>query len=137
PAPSTSRGASRGSSPTPPATPSAQPSGRDSVVETAGRLAAGQPTGRRQTATSATRLQPPGGTFCGMPSLARTEARERAALLTVHNYAIDLELSEHEPRFRSETTISFDCARPGAASFLDLRPAELESVQLNGAELDP
>jgi aminopeptidase N len=81
--------------------------------------------------------QPPGGTFCGMPSLARTEARERAALLSVHNYAIELELSEHEPQFRSTTTISFDCARPGAASFADIRPAELESVQLNGADLDP
>jgi aminopeptidase N len=72
-----------------------------------------------------------------MPSLARAEARQRAALLTVHNYALELELSEHDPRFHSRTTIRFGCAEPGASTFLDVRPAALESVELNGAALDP
>ncbi|HJQ02534.1 MAG TPA: aminopeptidase N [Jatrophihabitans sp.] len=72
-----------------------------------------------------------------MPSLARAEAQQRAALLTVHKYSLELELSEHEPRFRSQTTIRFDCAVPGASTFLDVRPAALEWVELNDEPLDP
>ncbi len=72
-----------------------------------------------------------------MPSLTRTEAIERAALVTVDSYRVALQLSESEPEFRSDTTISFRCAVVGASTFLDLRPAGIEEIELNGMALDP
>ncbi|HEX5597583.1 MAG TPA: aminopeptidase N, partial [Micromonosporaceae bacterium] len=71
-----------------------------------------------------------------MPSLTRAEAAERAALLTVESYRIDLDLTGTDGRFRSITTIRFR-AEPAAASFVEVRPAELTGVRLNGVPLDP
>ncbi|HEX5542687.1 MAG TPA: aminopeptidase N [Micromonospora sp.] len=71
-----------------------------------------------------------------MPSLTRSEAAERAALLTVQEYRIDLDLTGAGDRFRSTTTIRFR-AEPGAATFVEVRPAQLISVRLNGAPVDP
>ncbi|MFL6163059.1 MAG: aminopeptidase N [Jatrophihabitantaceae bacterium] len=72
-----------------------------------------------------------------MPSLARAEAAERAELLTVESYRLMLDLPAAGERFRSECIIRFRAARPGASSFVDLRPAELTSAELNGRPLDP
>ena len=72
-----------------------------------------------------------------MPSLTRLEAAERAALLTVRNYRISLDLTGTGADFGSDTTIEFDAATPGASTFLDLRAARVVSVLLNGEPVDP
>ncbi|KJK55082.1 aminopeptidase N [Saccharothrix sp. ST-888] len=72
-----------------------------------------------------------------MPALQRTEARIRARLVQVRDYQVDLDLTRGEEVFGSTTVIRFDCTEPGAATFLDLQPAALHRVVLNGRELDP
>ena len=74
-------------------------------------------------------------------NLTRQEAGERARLLRVEQYRIVLDLGNaKDPQaktFRSASTITFDCARPGSSTFLDLIAPEVESVELNGRALDP
>jgi aminopeptidase N len=72
-----------------------------------------------------------------MPSLTRAEAAERAALLTVDGYAVDLDLTTGDVEFDSTTVVRFRCARPGAGSFVELRCADLRGAALNGRPLDP
>ncbi|MEO6702488.1 MAG: aminopeptidase N [Jatrophihabitantaceae bacterium] len=72
-----------------------------------------------------------------MPSLARIEAAERAALLTVSNYTIVLDLPATGAEFQSESTIRFSCAEPGATTFVDLHAVALEAAVLNGGPVDP
>ncbi len=69
------------------------------------------------------------------PSLTPAEAAERAGLLTVESYAVDLDLTRGDDVFRSTTTIRF-AASPGAASFVELKPARLLGARLNGKPLD-
>jgi aminopeptidase N len=71
-----------------------------------------------------------------MPSLTRAEAAERAALLSVDAYEIDLDLTTADAEFGSTTVVRFRCARPGADTFVEIRPAALHSVTLNGRVLD-
>ncbi|MEV8536523.1 aminopeptidase N [Streptomyces sp. NPDC051211] len=79
-------------------------------------------------------------------NLSRDEARERAELLSVDGYEVVLDLrsavDEAEPAegprtFRSVTTIRFRAAAPGTATFADLIAPSVNSVTLNGQELDP
>ncbi len=70
-----------------------------------------------------------------MPSLTRTEAAERGAVLTVRSYLVDLDLTTGADTFRSNTTIAFD-ARPGSEVFLDVQPEVLHSVLLNDRQVD-
>ncbi|MDG4789277.1 aminopeptidase N [Micromonospora sp. WMMD1102] len=72
-----------------------------------------------------------------MPSLTRVAAAERAALLTVESYDIELDLTGAAERFRSVTTVRFRAATPGAATFVEVRPARLLGVRCNGIDLDP
>ncbi|WP_306212845.1 aminopeptidase N [Actinoplanes sp. RD1] len=74
----------------------------------------------------------------GVRSLTQGEAEERGALLTVQRYDIDVDLTELPggPRVRSTSTISFTCATPGAASFVDAAATVLRAT-LNGRELGP
>ncbi|MEN3612816.1 aminopeptidase N [Plantactinospora sp. ZYX-F-223] len=72
-----------------------------------------------------------------MPSLTRVAAAERAALLTVESYDIELDLTGPAERFRSTSTVRFRAATPGAGTFVEVRPARLLGVRLNGADLDP
>ena len=67
--------------------------------------------------------------------LTREEARERARLLTVHAYEVELDLTTGEEVFASTTRLTFD-ARPGATTFLDLIARRVHRVELNGRELD-
>jgi aminopeptidase N len=71
-----------------------------------------------------------------MPSLTRAEAAERAALLSVDGYTIDLDLTGTDAEFGSTTVVRLRCARPGVDTFVEIRPAVLHSVTLNGRELD-
>ncbi|MFF0157659.1 aminopeptidase N [Streptomyces sp. NPDC005263] len=84
-------------------------------------------------------------------NLTREEAQQRAKLLTVDSYEIDLDLSgaqgggtsrssEAESgggTYRSVTTVRFDVAEPGAESFIDLVAPTVHEVALNGDPLDP
>jgi aminopeptidase N len=69
-------------------------------------------------------------------NLTREEARERAGLVSAAEYDVSLDPSG-EDVFRAETTIRFDCARPGAATFLDCESARVAELSVNGASMDP
>ncbi|WDZ84820.1 aminopeptidase N [Micromonospora cathayae] len=70
-----------------------------------------------------------------MPSLSRVEATARGALITVESYRVDLDLTAGD-RFRSHATVEFR-ATPGAATFVEVKPAHLVRVRLNDRDLDP
>jgi aminopeptidase N len=70
-------------------------------------------------------------------NLTRDEARERASLLTIHDYDVTLDLTVSERTFPSTTVVRFACAQPGASTFADLVGATVHEVTLNGRSLDP
>ncbi|NKQ27274.1 aminopeptidase N [Streptomyces galbus] len=72
-------------------------------------------------------------------NLTREEAQQRAKLLTVDSYEIDLDLSgaQEGGTYRSVTTVRFDVAENGAQSFIDLVAPAVHEVTLNGDALDP
>ncbi|GAA3791379.1 aminopeptidase N [Streptomyces coacervatus] len=71
-----------------------------------------------------------------MSVLTRDEAQTRATLLDVHRYTIDLDLTTGDETFDSRTVIRFT-ARTDANTFVELKPARLRSVTLDGQPLDP
>ncbi|NYI06223.1 aminopeptidase N [Allostreptomyces psammosilenae] len=72
-----------------------------------------------------------------MPALTRAEAEERARLVAVLDYAIDLDLTRGPEVFGSTTVVRFTVGQPGAATFIELQPAVLRGAVLNGRVLDP
>ncbi|WUI01666.1 aminopeptidase N [Spirillospora sp. NBC_00431] len=71
-------------------------------------------------------------------NLTRDEARERARLLTVESYTVELDLTTaSEEHFGSTTVVRFGSAEPGASTFIDLHGAVVRDVTLNGKSLDP
>ncbi len=74
-------------------------------------------------------------------NLTRTEASRRTELLTVSDYAVDLDLSssvgEGVERFRSRTTVRFSSREVGAQTFIDLVAPVVQRVRLNGRDLAP
>ncbi|MFD0213620.1 aminopeptidase N [Streptomyces hirsutus] len=74
-------------------------------------------------------------------NLTREEAQQRAKLLTVDSYEIDLDLSgaQEGGTYRSVTTVRFDVSADaeGAESFIDLVAPTVHEVTLNGDALDP
>jgi aminopeptidase N len=68
-------------------------------------------------------------------NLTREEARDRAALLTIDSYEIDLDLTTGDTTFASTTTVRFR-AEKGASTWLDLIAPAVEEVVLNGKKLD-
>ncbi|EPH42243.1 aminopeptidase N [Streptomyces aurantiacus] len=71
-----------------------------------------------------------------MPVLTRDEAQTRAQLLDVQRYEIALDLTTGEETFDSRTVITFTAAADGD-TFVELKPAHLRSVTLDGSPLDP
>ncbi|TRV81337.1 aminopeptidase N [Streptomyces sp. 130] len=71
-------------------------------------------------------------------NLTREEAQERARLLTVDAYEIDLDLSgaQEGGTYRSVTVVRFDSAEAGAETFIDLVAPAVHEVELNGRALD-
>ena len=69
-------------------------------------------------------------------NLTRIEAEERAALVSVHDYDVVLDVTTGPEVFRSQTTVRFS-ATEGASTFIDAITAAVHSVTLNGASLDP
>ncbi|SQD93617.1 Aminopeptidase N [Parafrankia sp. Ea1.12] len=74
-----------------------------------------------------------------MQPLSQAEAVARAALVQVHSYHVDLDLTgtSSGPRFTSTTTVSFSCRQPGAATFAELKAIGVELARLNGRDLGP
>ena len=70
-----------------------------------------------------------------LPNLTRNEAIERAALVTVDRYLIELDLCSSEKTFRSTTTVEFE-ALPGADTYIDLVADRVHSAVLNGHAID-
>ena len=71
-----------------------------------------------------------------MPGQTRTEAAERARLLTVHAYDVELDLTTGAETFESVSRIRFSCAEPGTSTFLDLTARKIHGVTLNGRPVD-
>jgi len=70
-----------------------------------------------------------------MRSLTRTEARDRAASITVTSYDVQLDLTQGEEHFESRSVIEFT-SLDGHDTFVDVLPASLLRVTLNGRLLD-
>lgn len=75
-----------------------------------------------------------------LPNLTRDQAVERAALVTVDTYRIDIDVTDGggqpgERTFRSTTTVEFD-ALPGADTYIDLAAVTVHSAVLNDRPID-
>ncbi len=69
--------------------------------------------------------------------ITRDETSERARLLRVESYDIELDLTRGEDVFGSVSVIIFDCAEPGASSHADLVARTVHEITLNGSPVDP
>jgi aminopeptidase N len=78
-------------------------------------------------------------------ALTHGDARARAALIAVREYAVDLDLTGADaddpssgaaPTFGSRSTISFTCTTPGSTTFVEVWADEVSSATLNGQALD-
>ncbi|MGW0565484.1 aminopeptidase N [Streptomyces sp. NPDC003016] len=71
-------------------------------------------------------------------NLTREEAQQRASLLTVDAYGIELDLSgaQEGGTYRSVTTVRFESAEADAQTFIDLVAPAVHQVVLNGKSLD-
>ncbi|HUO39593.1 MAG TPA: aminopeptidase N [Mycobacterium sp.] len=70
-----------------------------------------------------------------LPNLTRDQAIERAALVTVDTYRIELDLTGGERTFRSTTTVTFE-ALAGADTFIDIAADPVHSATINGRPID-
>ncbi len=75
-----------------------------------------------------------------LPNLTRDQAAERAALVTIDNYRIVLDLTDgaggpSERTFRSTTTVAFD-ALAGSDTVIDIAADSVRSATLNGVDID-
>jgi aminopeptidase N len=68
-------------------------------------------------------------------NLTRNEARDRARLLKVDSYRIDLDLTGGAATFRSLTTVTFRAASQGASTFIDLTAPGIREITLNGRQV--
>lgn len=71
-----------------------------------------------------------------MPALQRDEAQTRAQFIDVHRYEIHLDLTRGEEHFDSRTVIHFT-TRAAGDTFVEIKPAALHTVTLDGRTLDP
>ncbi|MBO0787075.1 MAG: aminopeptidase N, partial [Actinobacteria bacterium] len=69
--------------------------------------------------------------------ITRAECGERARLLRVRSYDVELDLTRGKQVFGSVSVVRFDCAEAGAASHADLVADAVREITLNGARLDP
>ncbi|MBD9736333.1 aminopeptidase N, partial [Streptomyces sp. H28] len=74
-----------------------------------------------------------------MSVLTRDEAQNRAQLLDVHRYTIELDLTVGDEVFDSRTAIRFTVLadQEPTDTFVEVKPAALRSVSLDGQPLDP
>ena len=69
--------------------------------------------------------------------ITRRETSQRAQLISVEAYDIQLDLTGGAPTFGSVSVIRFDCRQPGAGSYADLIAQTVHEITLNGTSLDP
>jgi aminopeptidase N len=72
-------------------------------------------------------------------NLTRDEARERARLLSVSGYEVQLDLTSaptDSPTFRSSSTARFTCTEPGATTHVDITAERILEATLNGEPID-
>lgn len=74
-------------------------------------------------------------------NITREEAQSRAALLTVSNYEVDLDLTGDAATFVSRTTVQFTATgsdkQLALGTWIDFVAAELSGLNFNGHQLDP
>src|SRR5262249_46847481 len=68
-------------------------------------------------------------------NLTRDEAAERARLLQVESYQVELDVSGADSTFGSLTTVRFSCRAPGSDTFIELTAADVSELVLNGRSL--
>lgn len=68
-------------------------------------------------------------------SLKQSEAQARFDQLTITSYDVTLDLATSAEHFGSVTTVIFEST--GGESFLDLKPASVNSITLNDRHIDP
>jgi aminopeptidase N len=69
--------------------------------------------------------------------ITRTTTAERAKLVRVESYAVELDLTRGDVLFGSTSVIRFSCVRPGAGSHAELQADAVHEIVLNGRPLDP
>ncbi|NUR71903.1 MAG: aminopeptidase N [Hamadaea sp.] len=79
--------------------------------------------------------------MAGVRNLTQAEAVERARLLTVGSYDITIDLTDGsgnpgDGTFRTVTEVVFECAEPGAQTFIEIAARSVRSATLNGAPVD-
>jgi aminopeptidase N len=72
-----------------------------------------------------------------LTALTYQEAQERSRLIDVFGYRIELDVTGRDDMFRSVTVVRFGCHAPGAGTFIEIKPARLRRVVLNGRDVDP
>ena len=72
-----------------------------------------------------------------LTALTYEEAQERSRLIDVFGYRIELDVTGRDDMFGSVTVVRFGCRAPGAGTFIEIRPARLRRVVLNGRDVDP
>src|SRR5262245_47820167 len=77
----------------------------------------------------------------GVRNLRQVEAVERARLLDVTAYDVQLDLTDGaghpgEGTFRSVTEVRFTCREPGATTFIEIAAESLRGATLNGTPVD-
>jgi aminopeptidase N len=72
-------------------------------------------------------------------NLSRAEAAQRAAVLRVRSYGVDLDLTgvPAGDRFGTRTRVRFDCLVDGTTTFVEHDVPEWGSAELDGVPLDP
>src|SRR4051794_22434387 len=71
-----------------------------------------------------------------MRSLTAEEAASRAQAISVDSYDLALDLTRGSEQFGSRSEIAFR-SLDRSATFLDIQDAEVSSITLNGAAIDP
>jgi len=71
-----------------------------------------------------------------MASLTAREAGIRASSISVTSYDVELDLTRGDTEFGSRSIIEFD-SLDGQSTWVDVQPARLTSVRLNGRPVDP
>jgi aminopeptidase N len=69
--------------------------------------------------------------------ITRHDTSQRAELLRVHSYCVELDLTRGDKVFRSTSVIDFDCGDAGAATYADLVAETVHEITLNGQRIDP
>jgi len=70
-------------------------------------------------------------------NLTREEAARRAELIEVDSYDVTIDLTGSATTFGTASVIRFGCRTPGAQTFCDFVGESVQSVRLNGVDLDP